>query len=159
MDEQTRKEKAALLEERQIYSLRENYKKFMHLRQDVALRGECPAGMEVHFHQRPNGGAAYYIVLNGTPIGYCVGYKSNKKMANGAKERHRFIIASTFILEAHRRSGFGLAFYKAILGNNDLLVSDWDQGPGAVALWSKLRMELSEKRVMSASNRYYARNK
>jgi GNAT superfamily N-acetyltransferase len=110
--------------------------------------------LKVVCHDRGYGQKAFYAIRNGTPIAYCVGHFQQRQ-----GRRDRFIITSTFIHPDFQRKGIGLALYRTILSTGVVLISDWDQSDGAVALWEKLLREEPMGDIVRFQNGYFARRK
>lgn len=133
----------------QVQNLHNNYHK-----NKAGERLICEVPLKVVFHKRDFGQGAYYAIKNGVPIAYCVG---NVRQREG--RRDRFVISSTFVDPHHRCQGVGIALYRAILSTGVVLVSDWDQSEGAVALWERLLREEPWKTVVRFGDGYFARRK
>lgn len=103
-------------------------------------------------HERGFGRSVFYAVRDGVPLAYVAGHVITR-----AGRRTRFQITSTFVSRPSRRQGIALLIYRTIMDSGLVLVSDWDQTEGAIALWQKLMQTERRGHVFSFQNGYVGR--
>lgn len=135
--------------ETQIFNLENNYKQ--HAGQVTHLLDE--GEYKVEYHHRNFGRGAYYLTHKGRPVAYCVGHEVKRNTSQ------RFMITSTFVHPDYRKQGNGRKLYEAIIDSGVLLVSDWDQTEGAIALWKGLLRDLPLRTVAIVGDRYIAKKR
>ena len=117
------------VEDQQEINLHQNWEVRKDLAKKIAAENHC----DIYDYADGFGRRVFYILLQGTPIGYVQCYECSSL---GEKVLQ---INSTYITPVHRRTGRGVFAYTtiALLGDH-LLTSDTEKSEGATALWRRL---------------------
>lgn len=105
-------------------------------------------------HDRGFGRQVHYAVRDGIPVGFVAGQSDARP-----GRRVRFRISLTFVRREHRRSGVARTIYRAIMNDGSVLISDWDQTEGAIALWMSLMRDEPHGDVFMFRNGYVGRRR
>lgn len=96
-----------------------------------------------------DGRLIYYTTFDHFPIGYVAGHEAPAGM----------IIGSTYFSPTVRRCGVGTMTYRAIIGHEKAVISDYERTKGAEALWEKLKKNSSITVSQHDRNQYIASRK